>query len=67
MLLIHGKDDTVVPSVQSYIMANALKRAGKPVDLVILDSTDHWLSRGETRQAMLKATVAFLEKNNPPN
>jgi dipeptidyl aminopeptidase/acylaminoacyl peptidase len=67
MLLIHGKDDTVVPLLQSRIMAQALKAAGKPVDLVILDSTDHWLTRGETRLAMLKAVVAFLEKNNPPD
>jgi dipeptidyl aminopeptidase/acylaminoacyl peptidase len=67
MLLIHGKDDTVVPMRQSVIMANALKAAGKPVELIQLDSTDHWLSRGDTRLAMLQATMAFLEKNNPPN
>jgi dipeptidyl aminopeptidase/acylaminoacyl peptidase len=67
MLLIHGKDDTVVPMRQSVIMANALRAAGKPVELVQLDSTDHWLSRGDTRLSMLQATVAFLEKNNPPN
>lgn len=66
MLLIHGKDDTVVPLEQSRIMANALKAAGKPVDLLVLDSTDHWLTRGDTRLAMLKATMEFLEKNNPP-
>ena len=37
------------------------------VDFVVLDSTDHWLTRGETRIGMLKATMAFIEKNNPPN
>ena len=37
ILLIHGKDDTVVPLSQSRTMANALKEAGKPVDLVVLD------------------------------
>ena len=47
--------------------AKALKSAGKPVELVELDGEDHWLSRGATRLAMLKAAVAFLEKNNPPN
>jgi len=67
VLLIHGKDDTVVPLEQSRIMADALKAAGKPVELVTLDSTDHWLTNGETRLAMLQATMAFLEKNNPPN
>ncbi|MDB5443450.1 MAG: prolyl oligopeptidase family protein, partial [Phenylobacterium sp.] len=67
MLLIHGKDDTTVPIEQSIIMANAMKEAGRPVELLVLDSTDHWLTRGETRLAMLKAVTAFLEKNNPPN
>ncbi|MFI4965596.1 MAG: alpha/beta hydrolase family protein [Caulobacterales bacterium] len=67
VLLIHGTDDTVVPLEQSRIMADALKAAGKPVQFVILDSTDHWLTNGDTRLAMLKATIAFLEKNDPPN
>ncbi len=66
VLLIHGKDDTVVPLQQSQIMADALKAAGKPVELVVLDSTDHWLTRGDTRQGMLNAVIAFLEKHNPP-
>lgn len=67
VLLIHGKDDTVVPYVQSTLMADALKKAGKPVELVTLPSEDHWLSRGATRLQMLNSVVGFLEKNNPPN
>jgi dipeptidyl aminopeptidase/acylaminoacyl peptidase len=67
VLLIHGKDDTVVPYGQSQIMADALKRAGKQVELVTLKREDHWLSRSATRLQMLQATVAFLEANNPPN
>ena len=66
ILLIHGKDDTRVPYVQSQIMADSLKKAGKPVEFVTLDKEDHWLSRGETRLQMLKAVVDFLERNNPP-
>ena len=27
---------------------------------------DHWLLRAETRLQMLKATMDFVEKNNPP-
>ncbi len=42
-----------------------LPGAGKPVELVKLAGEDHWLSRGETRLAMLKAAVAFVEKHNP--
>jgi dipeptidyl aminopeptidase/acylaminoacyl peptidase len=67
ILLIHGKDDTVVPLSQSTDMAEALRRAGKPVELVVQDNADHWLSLGATRLAMLKATMAFVEKHNPPN
>ncbi|HEX6860536.1 MAG TPA: S9 family peptidase [Caulobacteraceae bacterium] len=65
VLLIHGKDDTEVPIEQSRFMEKALKAAGKPVDFVELAGEDHWLSREETRQAMLRAAVAFVEKHNP--
>ena len=66
ILLIHGKDDTVVPFKQSEEMADALKRAGKPYQLIVMDGEDHWLSRDQTRIQMLKASVAFVEKYNPP-
>lgn len=66
ILLIHGRDDTVVPLEQSRIMAESLQKAGKPYELVVLKGEDHWLTRGETRLETLKATVAFLEKHNPP-
>ena len=67
ILLIHGKDDTVVPIEQSEAMDAALRAAGKPVTFVKLDREDHWLSTSETRLQMLKATVDFVEANNPPN
>lgn len=67
ILLVHGKDDTVVLYEQSRMMADALKKAGKPVEFVTLDGEDHWLSRGQTRQEMLRAVVDFLRKNNPPD
>jgi dipeptidyl aminopeptidase/acylaminoacyl peptidase len=65
VLLIHGKDDTVVPYEQSDIMADALKHAGKTVELVTLKHEDHGLSRSATRLQMLEASVAFLQKFNP--
>ncbi len=67
VLLIHGRDDTVVPYEQSEIMADALKHAGKFVEFVTLEHEDHWLSRSATRFQMLQATVKFLEANNPPD
>jgi len=65
ILLIHGKDDTVVPIEQSESMAAALKRAGKPYEYLVMKGEDHRLSREETRIAMLKAAVAFVQKYNP--
>jgi dipeptidyl aminopeptidase/acylaminoacyl peptidase len=67
VLLIHGKDDTVVPFEQSEVMFDALRRANKAVDLVVLKHEDHWLSRGETRLQMLQSCVAFLRAHNPPD
>jgi dienelactone hydrolase len=67
VLLIHGKDDTVVQLRQSQSMARALTRAGKPVELITLPGTDHWLLQEASRVAMLKASVAFVIKNNPPD
>lgn len=67
ILLIHGKDDTVVPYDQSADMNKALQAANKPVEFVTLRGEDHWLSSAETRLEMLTSAVIFLEKNNPPN
>ncbi|MGQ2989788.1 MAG: alpha/beta hydrolase family protein [Brevundimonas sp.] len=65
ILLIHGRDDTVVPIEQSRVMSDALKDAGKHHRLVELLGEDHWLSRAETRIRMLQETVRFLELHNP--
>jgi len=65
ILLLHGRDDTVVPIEQSRLMASALRRANKPFEFIELAGEDHWLSRAETRQKMLAETVRFLQANNP--
>jgi len=67
ILLIHGKDDSVVSIKQSEAMEAALKSAGKPVEFIKMENEDHWLSREATRVEMLKAAVSFVEKNNPAN
>lgn len=67
VLLIFGKDDTVVSPVQSLGFAEALRAAGKPVVVLQLAKEDHWMSKAETRTEMLTAAVAFVEKYNPPN
>ncbi len=67
ILLIHGKDDTVVPFGESVGMADALKRSGKPVEFIPLEGADHHFLKEDTRIAMVKASVAFVEKYNPPD
>lgn len=67
ILLIHGTEDVVVPIQQSREMEAALRKAGKPVEVVTLPKEDHWLSREEGRRAMLEAAMAFVLKYNPPN
>jgi dipeptidyl aminopeptidase/acylaminoacyl peptidase len=67
VMLIHGRDDTVVPFEQSVIMSSALKKANKKVELVVLKNEDHWLSRGATRLQMLESSIVFLKANNPPD
>jgi dipeptidyl aminopeptidase/acylaminoacyl peptidase len=45
------------------MMANALKAAGKPYQLIALDSEDHWLSSSATRVRMLSEIEKFLAIN----
>jgi dipeptidyl aminopeptidase/acylaminoacyl peptidase len=66
ILLIHGRDDTVVPFDQSDDMADELKSAKKQYEFVVLKGEDHNASKSETRLQMLDAIVKFVETNNPP-
>ncbi|MBV5258368.1 S9 family peptidase, partial [Synechococcus moorigangaii CMS01] len=61
LLLIHGRDDTVVPLRQSEIMERAMRQAGKPVELIVVDGEDHWLSTFGGRMSTLVETVRFLD------
>jgi dienelactone hydrolase len=65
ILLVHGKRDTVVPHDQSLRMEAALRKAGKPVELLIQPEGDHNLSRQADRVEMLRAMETFLAKHNP--
>jgi dipeptidyl aminopeptidase/acylaminoacyl peptidase len=62
VLLIHGKDDLVVPISQSRAMERALKRAGKQVEFIEMKGEDHGLSTSEGRLATLKALDAFVAR-----
>ena len=66
VLLIHGKDDTVVLYSQSQTMARMLKEHGKSFEFVTLEGEDHWLSSSQTRQKMLHDSLAFIQKHIGP-
>jgi len=67
VLLLHGKDDSVVPISQSKRMERALKKADKPVELITLKGEDHWLSNSDTRLQLLRTISEFLQEHNPVN
>ena len=67
IMLIHGRDDTVVLYSHSTEMADRLKDHGKPYELVELEGEDHWLSLSETRLKMLESAVSFVTRHNPAN
>ena len=61
ILLLHGANDTTVPIEQSQLMADALKKAGKPVEFVTYEGEDHYLELASTRIRVLKELERFLK------
>ena len=65
VLLVHGKEDVVVPYSHSREMAEKLRQAGKPVVFITQPEGDHHFTRGEDRLQFLKAMEDFLKQYNP--
>ena len=65
LLLVHGKKDVTVPYENSQRMYDAMRKAGKSVELVPLELADHYFERLEDRTMLLSAMEAFLAKYNP--
>lgn len=61
VLLIHAKNDEIVPISQSRQMRDALKKADKKVTYIELEGDDHHLSKGGTRLETLRAVVDFVK------
>ncbi|HEX8621517.1 MAG TPA: S9 family peptidase [Allosphingosinicella sp.] len=62
VLLFHGDRDMNVGIRQSRIMADRLKDAGHPAELVVYPNLDHYLEDGSARTDMLRRTDAFLRQ-----
>jgi dipeptidyl aminopeptidase/acylaminoacyl peptidase len=65
ILLIHGKDDTTVPVVQSRIMADALKEERKVHEYIELENGTHHLDYYPDRKQTFEAMENFLQKYLP--
>ena len=63
VLLIHSREETVVPIEQSNEMRDALTRARHPPTFVTLE---HALQNTAERQQAMEALLAFVLSNNPP-
>jgi len=68
LLLLHGTNDDAVPFSHTMRMVEALTRAGKPYDLIVLPEWDHWY-RNETRAResyRLEAYRRYFEEHLKP-
>jgi dipeptidyl aminopeptidase/acylaminoacyl peptidase len=61
VLLIHGTEDTTVPSKQSDMMNDALKSANKPVEYIRIKGDDHGLVDNDSRKIALTKVAEFLK------
>lgn len=60
ILLLHGRDDSVVPINQSERMESALRSAGHPVTFIAQEGGDHWLTGYRARLQVLEEMERFL-------
>ncbi len=60
--LFHGKEDKAVPYQQSVEFAEAVKRNGVPVELVLYDDEGHGFVKEANRRDCLEKMEQFLEK-----
>ena len=63
ILLIHGRDDSVVDEEHSIAMADALDDVGKDVTFHRVRDMDHWLTSSQSRQLVLTELEAFLAEH----
>jgi acetyl esterase/lipase len=58
----HGNVDTQVPFAQSVELANALRQAGSPVELVVVEGSDHFWTDAPDIPAIFDASLAFARQ-----
>jgi dipeptidyl aminopeptidase/acylaminoacyl peptidase len=63
VLLLHGRDDEVVPVAQAEALAARLQQLGRPVELHVYDGEGHGWGRAATVTDELARTTAFLDQH----
>jgi dipeptidyl aminopeptidase/acylaminoacyl peptidase len=66
VLLFATENDSAV-AIQSQLMHGALRKAGKPVDLITLPQETQLLESAEARLMLLEKSVEFLKAHNAPD
>jgi dipeptidyl aminopeptidase/acylaminoacyl peptidase len=57
---VHGTADTVVPYLQSEVLARALTEAGVPVRLVPIEGADHIFNGHDDIDGVVRLSVDYL-------
>ena len=66
-LLLHGRDDRLIPCAQSERLAVRLRRTGVPVELETYPGAGHmWLGTPQTAERALDRTIDFLQRQLHP-
>ncbi len=63
LLLIHGANDVRVRVEQSQMMADALRRQNKPVDLMVFPDEGHGVRKFSNRLVLLRTIEQFLDRH----
>ncbi len=67
VLLVHGLLDAVVPASQSRRFARALRKEGKPHELIMRADCDHGMTIESCRTAYFKELSSFLNRHIGPS
>ncbi|WP_426027322.1 alpha/beta hydrolase family protein [Brevundimonas sp. TWP2-3-4b2] len=62
VILVHGVDDPVLPLIQSRRMRDALRSAGKPVELIEVEDAGHADWEDAREQELMTRYVALLRQ-----
>ncbi len=61
-MLVHGVEDPVLPVIQSRRMRDALRGAGKPVELIEVEDAGHADWEDSKEQDLMTRYVALLRR-----